>query len=425
MNIVHTGINTPFSKLLSTSKNYALGKFSDRLTLTNTIETKGFGFFILSYANKSITKLFNIQELQENDAIIIEDKNGFVYVFVGIEGVVYFEDIQSDCPLEKLSGSGVLYIALNPDMCIRNYKFIKNARPDHFCAYVDDEVYIGGIFLNDLEIDGKKYNYLNSDKINSYLIKINNSDITEWTKIFNGELSIYDVAVKNGTIYIVGCYRNSIDLGQIINGGKIPTIIIAALDKNLNLKWFRRGEQDVRIILDKKKEDTYYTKAENIALADDGIYVTGTGNFHFFIEKQSLALDVLSAFIIKLSYDSKIIWAKKIDLTQPEEIEIDICPRLIAVNDFLYVTGFCSHLLQYDDKIITIDHTGAFILRIDKEAKNPIIKIINGLEYNFNRFITFREKLTFVGGFKNFIVVDSIERRGGKHVTFCVIEIIF
>ena len=422
MNIVHTGINTPFSKLLSTCKNYALGKFVDKLTLTNSIETKGTGFFILSYNNKSVTKIINIQELQENDAIILEDKNGFVYVFIGIEGVLYFEDIQSEMSLDKISGTGVLYISLTPDMVIKNYKFIKNARPDHFSAYVENSIYISGIFLNNLEVDGKKHNYLNGDKINSYIIKINNNDIIEWTKIFNDELSIYDIAYKNDTMYIVGCYRNSIDIGQIVNGTKIPTMIIAALDKSLNLKWFRKSEQDTRIILDKKKD--YYVRAENIALSNDGIYITGTGNMHFFIDKHAISLDVLSPFIVKMSYDSKILWAKKIDLTPPEEIEIDICPRII-VEDFVYISGFCSHLIQYDDKIVTVDHTGTFIIRIDKDGNNAIIKIINGLEYNFSKFIVFREKLTFVGGFKNFIVVDSIERKGSKHVTFCVIELIF
>lgn len=424
MNIIITGLNTPYSKLLSTTKNYGIGKFKNTLTLGNTIETKGIGFFIVKYSTKSLVKIINIEEITENDAIIKEDADGFVYICIGIDGITTFDDIHSDVPLEKIIGFGILYMVLTPDLIINGYKFISNTQPDHFSLFVDSDVYISSIFTNNLIIDSKKYNYFENNKINSYITKINKNTVTEWTKIFTGEISIYDIICDSYNIYITGCYRGSIDIGTSINGSNIPSFIIFALDKNSKLRWYKTSELNHSFKIGKNIED-YYITGESIALGDDGIYVAGTSNLGFFIGDKTINSNSLTPFIIKFAYDSKVLWSYKIDLTPPDDININICPRILYANNTLYMTGFFSYTIQFNDEVKTTSCLATFVLKMDKDSKNSKISIIIGLDYNFNKFIEFNEKIFIVGGFKNFLNVDGIERKGSNRITMCLFELLF
>jgi len=303
-------------------------------------------------------------------------------------GVITFNNSGSaDIFIQKVDDQGVLLWA----------KQISSTNGDNVRGIAvddNDNVYLTGSFQGTVDFDpGSGVHNLTANTsfagVDAFILKLNANGDFKWAYNFGGTgngvgVSGFDVTTKNGFVYFVGEFSDSVDFNpgppiDTINVGNWNHIYITKFDTAGNYIWAKNmggGQncQGVAIAVD--KNENVYTTGYFQGTAD---FDPGIGTFNLSSSGQT------DCFISKLNTNGDFVWAAQLG-SNGYEYGYDI---IIDKNDDLLIGGTFTNVIDFNPGAGTYNVTAGgvdgFVLKLDtnmnfswvKQFENSLTDITN------------------------------------------------
>lgn len=212
-----------------------------------------------------------------------------------------------------------------------------------------------------------------------YIDKRDSGGNTVWAKVIRtgnakkaDELSslinLADLSVVKGDIYITGTFERSIDFGENISlksEGR-SDMFIAKLNKDGVTQWaLRAGGSGEKFNENDHGGLSIVADAQGNVLASGGLNAYPKGGGSIGDQPLELSKDGMTAVLIKLNSDGKVLWTKKAaagTLTLNNDLALD-------GSGNIYLSGAARFFVEWQGHKTTANGMAdAFILKLDKDA---------------------------------------------------------